>query len=247
MKPPPRYETGTAMVIPQRQKAAVSLTRDHSIIAGSTRAGNHRIRPQRTKERDSGEGRGEYWRKGWDLNPRYGSPHGSFQDCCLKPLGHPSIPICATFWNWRRFGADIFLTPFSFNQLGPKSTYFQDRCLKPLGHSSSPWITLAAFSKREQPDSGCQGVTRGLYSFSHCGVNLLHRAKFADTAKTVFQHVFQPIILPGFMMPFGSMVFLIACMRLSLTGSISACNSGFFSRPIPCSAEKEPPISFRLA
>ncbi len=30
------------------------------------------------------------WRKGWDSNPRYGSPHGSFQDCSLKPLGHPS-------------------------------------------------------------------------------------------------------------------------------------------------------------
>lgn len=30
------------------------------------------------------------WRKGWDSNPRYGLPHGGFQDRCLKPLGHPS-------------------------------------------------------------------------------------------------------------------------------------------------------------
>ena len=31
------------------------------------------------------------WRRGWDSNPRYGYPHGGFQDRCLKPLGHPSV------------------------------------------------------------------------------------------------------------------------------------------------------------
>ena len=31
------------------------------------------------------------WRKGWDSNPRYGSPHASFQDWIHKPLGHPSF------------------------------------------------------------------------------------------------------------------------------------------------------------
>ena len=37
------------------------------------------------------------WRKGWDSNPRYGRPHGGFQDRCLKPLGHPSFidPVIA--------------------------------------------------------------------------------------------------------------------------------------------------------
>jgi hypothetical protein len=33
------------------------------------------------------------WRMGWDSNPRYGLPHGGFQDRCLKPLGHPSCAI----------------------------------------------------------------------------------------------------------------------------------------------------------
>ena len=32
------------------------------------------------------------WRKGWDSNPRWAFTHGGFQDRCLKPLGHPSIP-----------------------------------------------------------------------------------------------------------------------------------------------------------
>ncbi len=32
---------------------------------------------------------------GWDSNPRYGCPHGGFQDRCLKPLGHPSSPGAA--------------------------------------------------------------------------------------------------------------------------------------------------------
>jgi hypothetical protein len=32
-----------------------------------------------------------YWRKGWDSNPRWSCPHGGFQDRCLKPLGHPSF------------------------------------------------------------------------------------------------------------------------------------------------------------
>ena len=30
------------------------------------------------------------WRREWDSNPRYPCEHGSFQDCCLQPLGHPS-------------------------------------------------------------------------------------------------------------------------------------------------------------
>src|SRR3954452_17763351 len=30
------------------------------------------------------------WRKGWDSNPRWTCAHASFQDWCLKPLGHPS-------------------------------------------------------------------------------------------------------------------------------------------------------------
>lgn len=33
-----------------------------------------------------------YWRKGWDSNPRYPCRHAGFQDRCLKPLGHPSLP-----------------------------------------------------------------------------------------------------------------------------------------------------------
>jgi hypothetical protein len=30
------------------------------------------------------------WRRGWDSNPRWTCAHASFQDWCLKPLGHPS-------------------------------------------------------------------------------------------------------------------------------------------------------------
>jgi hypothetical protein len=30
-------------------------------------------------------------RMGRDSNPRYPCGYGSFQDCCLKPLGHPSV------------------------------------------------------------------------------------------------------------------------------------------------------------
>jgi len=33
------------------------------------------------------------WRKGWDSNPRWTCAHASFQDWCLKPLGHPSKPV----------------------------------------------------------------------------------------------------------------------------------------------------------
>ncbi len=32
------------------------------------------------------------WRKGWDSNPRRACTLGGFQDRCLKPLGHPSLP-----------------------------------------------------------------------------------------------------------------------------------------------------------
>lgn len=31
------------------------------------------------------------WRKRWDSNPRWGSPHAGFQDQSLKPLGHTSV------------------------------------------------------------------------------------------------------------------------------------------------------------
>src|SRR5271155_4193535 len=32
------------------------------------------------------------WRMGWDSNPRWACAHAGFQDRCLKPLGHPSLP-----------------------------------------------------------------------------------------------------------------------------------------------------------
>ncbi len=35
------------------------------------------------------------WRMGWDSNPRDGCPPAGFQDRCLQPLGHPSLPIFA--------------------------------------------------------------------------------------------------------------------------------------------------------
>lgn len=46
------------------------------------------------------------WRKGRDSNPRCGSPHASFQDWSLKPLGHPS------------------------NRLAPNSAYISGKCRK---------------------------------------------------------------------------------------------------------------------
>ena len=33
----------------------------------------------------------DIWRKRWDSNPRWSSPHAGFQDQSLKPLGHTSI------------------------------------------------------------------------------------------------------------------------------------------------------------
>ena len=33
------------------------------------------------------------WRTGWDSNPRWACTHGGFQDRCLKPLGHLSLPF----------------------------------------------------------------------------------------------------------------------------------------------------------
>ncbi len=33
----------------------------------------------------------ESWRRVRDLNPRWSSPHCSFQDCCHQPLGQPSL------------------------------------------------------------------------------------------------------------------------------------------------------------
>ena len=40
------------------------------------------------------------WRKGWDSNPRYRCRYDSFQDCFLRPLGHPSnrYRLYHTFW-----------------------------------------------------------------------------------------------------------------------------------------------------
>ena len=32
---------------------------------------------------------------GWDSNPRWAFAHAGFQDRCLKPLGHPSVPLHA--------------------------------------------------------------------------------------------------------------------------------------------------------
>lgn len=36
------------------------------------------------------------WRVEWDLNPRNGCPFASFQDWCLKPLGHPPARLSQT-------------------------------------------------------------------------------------------------------------------------------------------------------
>ena len=44
------------------------------------------------------------WRKGRDSNPRKTCAFDGFQDHCLKPLGHPSIVICASA---SRTGADL--------------------------------------------------------------------------------------------------------------------------------------------
>ncbi len=41
-------------------------------------------------EKTSAQGRAYFWRREWDSNPRWTCIHGSFQDCCLKPLGHLS-------------------------------------------------------------------------------------------------------------------------------------------------------------
>jgi hypothetical protein len=43
---------------------------------------------------DGEQGRTQYWRKGWDSNPRYPCRYAGFQDRCLKPLGHPSFFGC---------------------------------------------------------------------------------------------------------------------------------------------------------
>ena len=38
-------------------------------------------------------GLGKHWRRGWDSNPRWTCAHASFQDLCLKPLGHLSVEL----------------------------------------------------------------------------------------------------------------------------------------------------------
>ena len=35
-------------------------------------------------------------RMGWDSNPRYAQTYASFQDWCLRPLGHPSRWVKST-------------------------------------------------------------------------------------------------------------------------------------------------------
>ena len=50
------------------------------------------------------------WRTGWDSNPRWGCPHGGFQDRCLKPLGHPSCT--APRRHWYRVGRGRGNRPF---------------------------------------------------------------------------------------------------------------------------------------
>ena len=37
------------------------------------------------------------WRRGWDSNPRHARARGSFQDYCLRPLGHLSRYNCAVY------------------------------------------------------------------------------------------------------------------------------------------------------
>ncbi len=37
------------------------------------------------------------WRMGWDSNPRRACTLGGFQDRCLQPLGHPSLPAHDAF------------------------------------------------------------------------------------------------------------------------------------------------------
>lgn len=52
-------------------------------LEGQQRMGSGRNRTHRTLSRGK-------WRRRWDSNPRWGSPHVGFQDRCLKPLGHSS-------------------------------------------------------------------------------------------------------------------------------------------------------------
>ena len=59
------------------------------------------IGQRRGRKRTSG-----VWRKGWDSNPRYPCEYGSFQDCCLQPLGHLSavfaLNAALRAQNWRK-------------------------------------------------------------------------------------------------------------------------------------------------
>ena len=48
------------------------------------------------------------WRKGWDSNPRWSCPHGGFQDRCLKPLGHPSMPVMRYITFGARARAEVY-------------------------------------------------------------------------------------------------------------------------------------------
>jgi hypothetical protein len=43
------------------------------------------------------------WRREWDSNPRWTCAHASFQDWCLKPLGHLSELACALAVPSRRY------------------------------------------------------------------------------------------------------------------------------------------------
>src|SRR6266436_8800719 len=40
---------------------------------------------------DGAQSNMDYWRMGWDSNPRGACTPAGFQDRCLQPLGHPSL------------------------------------------------------------------------------------------------------------------------------------------------------------
>src|SRR5436305_9383844 len=55
-----------------------------------------------------------FWRKGWDSNPRCPCRHAGFQDRCLKPLGHPSVFTTQALSN-AAFGREVPMANCSRN------------------------------------------------------------------------------------------------------------------------------------
>ena len=83
-----------------------------------------------------------FWRRGRDSNSWRGRPLDGFQDRCIKPLCHLSIPTLLIRFGrkpnktsfYRRFWLNSQILWNFLARLSSLALRFQDRCIKPLCH-----------------------------------------------------------------------------------------------------------------